>query len=118
VAATPGCTGVWPENNLEARSYLFDPSKCHGHDMTITVDGVTTLLGPNYLAGPVTTPPLLDTIVPGVFGMHMFIVGAFIHPLRPGRHTITIAGTIDGPYVQTTLGGSVSFVIPYTVVVA
>ena len=84
VAGTPGCTGVWPENNLEARSYLFDPSKCHGHDLSITVDGVTTLLGPNYLAGPVTTPPLLDTSVPGVFGTHMFFV-ARVHSSASAR---------------------------------
>jgi hypothetical protein len=109
----PGCVGIWPDNNTEARSYYFDPTKNDAHDMTITVDNVTTTLGPDYVAGPVTTPPLLDGTPPGT---HMIILAAFVRPLSPGTHTVTIAGAVDGPYLAVSGVSAFTFKISFTVI--
>lgn len=113
VVDAPGCVGIWPDNNAEARSYFFDPSKNDAHDMTITVDNVTTALGPDYVAGPVTTPPLLDGTPPGT---HMINLAAFVSPLSPGTHTVTIAGVVDGPYLTISGASGFTFTASYTVV--
>jgi hypothetical protein len=105
-----GCVGIWPDNNAEARSYYFDPLKNDAHDMTITVDNTTTTLGPDYVAGPVTAP-----LVDGS-GTHMIILAAFLHPLSPGTHRVTIGGVVDGPYLTASAVSGFTFAISFTVV--
>jgi hypothetical protein len=78
--------------------------------MTITVDNTTTTLGPDYVAGPVTAP-----LVDGS-GTHMIILAAFLHPLSPGTHTVTIGGVVDGPYLTASAVPGFTFAISFTVV--
>ena len=73
------------------RSYFFDPSQVGGRDFAITIDGHPTPIGPSYLAGPITTAPLQDG-----GGTHIITLGAFVHPLAPGSHTIAISGGVFG----------------------
>jgi hypothetical protein len=58
----------------------------------VQVDGNTTTLDDSYVRG-VTTPPLLDGTPPGT---HYIISAAFLTPLAPGEHTVSIGGIIDG----------------------
>ena len=58
----------------------------------VEVDGHTTVLSDDYIAGT-TTAPLLDG-PPG--GTHYIVSAAFLTPLTPGKHTVSIGGVIDG----------------------
>jgi hypothetical protein len=96
---SPPVLGTFPTDNAQAQQYLFDPAQLGGQDFQVVVDGVTTTLGPNYVAGPVTTPPLPDG-----GGTHAITLGAFLTPLTPGTHTVTISGGIFGALVSADLG--------------
>ena len=96
---SPPVLGTFPTTPAQARHYLFDPSLYGGHDFVATIDGVATRLGPAYLAGPVTTPPLLDG-----GGTHIITLAAFIGPLPPGTHTVTISGEVSGTSLEPTYG--------------
>jgi hypothetical protein len=58
-----------------------------------------TDLGPEYVAGPVTTTPLLDG-----GGTHYSTIGAFLNPLTPGTHTVRIQGGVFGDEILATYG--------------
>jgi hypothetical protein len=58
----------------------------------VQVDGETTVLDDGFICG-VTTAPLLDG-TPG--GTHYIVCAAFLTPLAPGEHTVSIGGIIDG----------------------
>jgi hypothetical protein len=70
-----------------------------GKDFAVIIDGVSTPLGPSYVAGPVTTPPLLDG-----GGTHMITIGAFLNPMTPGHHTVRITGGYYGQGITDTYG--------------
>ena len=65
------------------------------------VDRESTPLGPSYVAGPVTTPPLLDG-----GGTHYTTIGVFLTPLTPGTHKVEIKGTLAGAAVLAITGGT------------
>ncbi len=58
----------------------------------VQVDGVTTVLGSEYIVGT-KTPPLLDG-TPG--GTNYITSAVFLTPLGPGTHTVGIGGIISG----------------------
>jgi hypothetical protein len=108
---SPPVFGTFPTTARAARSYMFDASQIGTHDTRVVVDGTRTDLGPDYLAGPVTTPPLLDG-----GGTHILTVGAFVTPLSPGHHVVQIGGEISGALVGATIGACfVDFSFTYTV---
>ena len=78
---------------------LFDSAQIGAQALEITVDGQTTPIGSAYLAGPVTTAPLLDG-----GGTDFIEPGAFLHPLTPGTHTVFISGGLFGDLVTAALG--------------
>ena len=94
---SPPIVGVWPTTHQDAISYFFDPSQVGGKDFAITIDGQRTAIGSAYLSGPVTTPPLLDG-----GGTHFITLGAFVPPLKPGSHTISISGGVFGQDISVT----------------
>jgi len=94
---SPPVLGVFPRSQAGAKRYFFDPSQLGGRGYEIIVDGVSTPIGPRYVAGPVKTPPLLDG-----GGTHMITLGAFLRPLPPGTHTITIRGGLYGDLLPPT----------------
>lgn len=93
---SPPVLGTFPTTRSQAGPYFFDPSQVGGRDFVITVDGVATPLGASYLAGPVTTAPLLDG-----GGSHMITLGAFLGPMSPGTHTVSISGGLFGALIQS-----------------
>jgi hypothetical protein len=77
----------YPASREDAIPYFFGKAQYGGRGWEISVDGNRTPIGSGYLAGPVTTPPLPDG-----GGPHMITLGAFLHPLGPGTHTVTVNG--------------------------
>jgi hypothetical protein len=105
--------GPYPESPAEAVPYVFDRDHYGASGWEITVDGQSTPIGAEYLAGPVTTPELPDG-----GGTHMITLGAFLHPLTPGTHTVTVSGGLFGNAIRQLLG--LAFIVDeftYTVIV-
>jgi hypothetical protein len=96
---SPPVLGEFPTDQRQAIPYFFGPKQYGGEDFYVAVDGRTTPLGPEFLAGPVQTPPLNDG-----GGTHLIELGAFLTPLSLGLHTIIIHGEIDGAGVLSTYG--------------
>ncbi|GAA3639416.1 hypothetical protein [Microlunatus ginsengisoli] len=96
---SPPVLGTLPRSQAEAASYFFDPAQLGAKGYRIDVDGVATPIGPRYVAGPVRTPPLLDG-----GGRHMITLGAFVGPLPPGKHTVTIDGGLYGDLLFPAYG--------------
>lgn len=96
---SPPVLGTWPMTAAQAKPYFFDASQIGGHDFAITVDGVTTPIGPSYLAWPSTTPPLPDG-----GGTHIITLGVFLGPMSPGNHSVTITGEVSGALVEPAYG--------------
>jgi hypothetical protein len=94
----PPVLGKFPTDHQRAIPYFFGPQQYGGEDFYVAVDGRTTHLGPEFLAGPVQTPPLNDG------GTHLIELGVFLTPLSLGLHTIIIHGEIDGAGVLSTYG--------------
>lgn len=92
---SPPVFGTFPTTAAQARKYFFDPAQIGGQGFQIVVDGVATPLDASYLAGPVTSAPLLDG-----GGTHTITIGAFLRALRPGVHTVTISGGLFGALVD------------------
>jgi len=110
---SPPIIGTWPTTHEQAVAYFFDPAQVGAKGLEITVDGRTSPLGAAYLAGPVTTAPLPDG-----GGTHILTVGAFLSPLSPGQHTVSISGGAFGAEIFPATG--LAFVdedISYTVTV-
>jgi hypothetical protein len=79
----------------------------------IIVDGKRKPIGRGYLAGPVTTPPLPDG-----GGTPMITLGAFLHPLRPEPHTVTVNGGFFGDALRDTYAfGFFVYEFTYTIIV-
>ena len=96
---SPPVLGKFPTDHQQAIPYFFGPQQYGGEDFYVAVDGRTTRLGPEFLAGPVQTPPLSDG-----GGTHLIELGVFLTPLSLGLHTIIIHGEIDGAGVLSTYG--------------
>jgi len=96
---SPPVLGTWPANHQEAIGYFFGASQIGARGFEITIDGQSASIGSAYLAGPVGTPPLLDG-----GGTHILTLGAFLHPLTPGTHTVSIAGGVFGEQLLSTFG--------------
>ena len=110
---SPPIVGTFPTTNDGAKRYIFDPLQAGGKDFAVIIDGVSTPLGPAYVAGPVTTPPLLDG-----GGTHMITIGAFLNPMTPGQHTVRITGGYYGQGIRDTYGvGFIALDFTYRVTV-
>ena len=79
---TPPIYGPYPVNNEEARDLFFAPTK-YGGTYSVTVDGKETVLGPDYVVGPVDMKPL-----PNRSGTHIIVLGAFVAPMAVGDHEV------------------------------
>ena len=87
--------------------FYFSPSALGAEYIRIEVDGKVTSLEPRYAVGA-ETPELPDT------GNKYTVAAAFLTPLAPGSHTVTISVRMTG----NALGGGVfEFSLPYTVIV-
>ena len=109
---SPPVVGTFPTSHQRALHYFFDRKQLGGQHYAITVDGHTTPIGRDYLAGPVTTPPLLDG-----GGRHYVVLAAFLAPLHEGRHTIRISGELSGKLVIDLNGEPFKTDITYTIIV-
>jgi hypothetical protein len=96
---SPPVVGVFPSNPVQAKSYAFGPSELGSRGMSIRIDSHPVNLGPAYVVGPVTTPPLLDG-----GGTHFLTIGAFLAPMTPGTHVIRIRGGYFGRGIKATYG--------------
>ena len=94
---SPPVAGAFPTTNSQAEHYFFDSSQLGGRDYEVLVDGRSTPLGSDHLAGPVTTPPLPDG-----GGTHIITLGVFLSPMPPGTHTVTIRGGLFGDAIAAT----------------
>ena len=106
----PPVLGVFPTSAADAPFYFFDQSQVGAQDFEIVVDGTSTPIGPSFLAGPVP--------IAGFEGTNVITLGAFVHPLSAGNHTVEIHGGAFGDLIAATYG--LSFLvehITYTVVV-
>lgn len=72
----------FPTTLDEARFVIFDPSQ-YDFSGTITVDGQTTVLGPDYLVGPISFTQAGSSF-------QQYQHGTFLTPLAPGLHSIKI----------------------------
>jgi hypothetical protein len=110
---SPPFPAPYPRNHAEAIPYIFGDTQYGARGWEISVDGKRTPIGSRYLAGPVTTSPLPDG-----GGTHMITLGAFLHPLRPGTHTVTVNGGYFGDALRDTYGfGFFVYEFTYTVIV-
>jgi hypothetical protein len=110
---SPPIVGTFPTTAQAAADYIFSHDQNGVGNLQIVVDGHATALGAAYAAGPVQTPPLPDG-----GGSHYIAVGAFLTPLSPGVHTVTISGEISGLAFQQTYGlAFVQFSSTYTITV-
>jgi hypothetical protein len=113
---SPPFPAPYPSNHRDAIPYLFD-QRFYGASFQVTIDGQTTSVGSEYVAGPVKTAPLPDTTPPDfVPGTHMITLGAFVRPLTPGTHTVSISGGVFGDAEKPTYGVAyLTEAITYTV---
>jgi hypothetical protein len=110
---SPPVLGTFPTDPAMVANYVFAQDQVGLKNLQITVDGRATPIGSLYAAGPVQTPPLLDG-----GGDHIITVGAFVTPLRPGTHTVSVDGEFSGALYQQAYGlNFVQFHLTYTVTV-
>ena len=91
------------------QDYYFNPEKLGAEYLNIAVDGKVTSLGPEYAVGVET---------PGLRPYKYTTVAAFVSPLSPGTHTVTISGRLTGKLLENAFpDGILEYKITYTVVV-
>jgi hypothetical protein len=96
---SPPVIPVFPAQHSLAGNYVFDPLQVGGRDFEVIVDGSSTKIGPEYVAGPITSAtPLPDTAT------HLIQLGVFLTPMSVGTHVVTIKGQIAGAGVFPTIG--------------
>jgi hypothetical protein len=95
---SPPVLGTFPTSHEDAIPYVFGHDT-YGASFQIIIDGRIMPIGSEYVAGPVTTAPLPDG-----GGTHMITLGAFVRPLTPGDHTVSITGGVFGDGLLTTYG--------------
>jgi hypothetical protein len=104
--------GDWPAGKDGVADYFFGRSELGAHDLEIEVDGeVFSLDNPGYVGGPVPTPSSPDG------SEHFIQTGAFVSPLSPGTHSLTIRGVLDGDAMVEAIGGPFATEIHYTITV-
>ena len=96
----PPVLGVFPTTAAQAQPYFFDQAQYGARDFEVVVDGASTPIGADYLAGPVA--------VAGEAGRHIVTLGAFLQPMSVGTHEVRIRGGVFGDLVDDTYG--ISFV--------
>lgn len=98
---SPPVVGLYPSHKSQVPDYIFGPLGYGARDYNIIVDGHKTPVGPEFLAGPVDTPPLLNG-----GGTHSIQLGVFLTPMSVGTHMVTITGEVasDAFYRATNLG--------------
>jgi hypothetical protein len=89
---SPPIVGTFPESASQAGNYFFSLSQVGARNFEIIIDGKTTPIGPDYVAGPVLSPKPL----PDGGGRHLIELGAFLTPMSVGTHTVTIKGRLVG----------------------
>ncbi len=105
----PPIEGEFPTTPAEARAHFFDPDQLGGQ-FQIVVDGSSTAVGRQFVAGPVTAP------LESLGGSRITTVGVFLTPLRPGTHSVVIRGSLTGSGVEEHFGAEcVTFEFTYTV---
>jgi len=110
---SPPILGTFPTTPQAAADYVFSHDQVGLGHLQIVVDGHATSIGAAYTAGPVQTPPLLDG-----GGSHIITVGAFLTPMSPGAHTVSISGEFSGVAFQQATGLAFEqFAFTYTVTV-
>jgi hypothetical protein len=109
---SPPVVGDYPARSQDAADYIFGPDEVGGHDVFVKVDGKVTEIGPDYVAGPVTVPNLLDG-----GGSQEIQVGAFLTPLTKGTHTVTVGAIFDGAAFLDAYGVAFDIEYTYTVIV-
>jgi hypothetical protein len=109
---SPPILGTFPTNRADAVNYFFAHDQLGTANLTLNVDGKSTVVGNSYLVGPITTPPLLDG-----GGTHLIVVGAFLTPMAPGTHTVEISGDFAGALYVSFVGHPLHFDLTYTVTV-
>uniref|UniRef100_Q021H0 Uncharacterized protein n=1 Tax=Solibacter usitatus (strain Ellin6076) TaxID=234267 RepID=Q021H0_SOLUE len=96
---SPPVVGTFPSQSKDAADYVFGTNDYWARGYTIIVDGDTTAVGPEFLAGPVVTPPLSDG-----GGTHIIQLGVFLTPMTAGTHLVTIQGEIASNSVLLATG--------------
>ncbi len=81
--------GVFPTTPTEARRYIRKENQMGAHDVRVVIDGRHTRLGLDYVAGP----------VPSTSTNNIVTIGAFLAPLPPGTHTVTVTGGFFGDLI-------------------
>lgn len=107
---SPPVEGNFPADASEAVGYVFGQQQIGTSAIEIIVDGQSTSIGPNYVAGPVLTASLLDG-----GGRHFISLGAFLSPLAVGTHTVTMKATESGDAIVASGLDFVSAVFTYTI---
>ena len=110
---SPPVIGSFPDvSNWKATlAYVYSNGEFGLQHVNITVDGVTTTLGRDYLAA-VKVPSLGDGS-----GHQYMTVAAFISPLKPGTHTISYTFSAAGQALASCCNGSFAGSASYTVIV-
>jgi hypothetical protein len=83
--------GVFPADKRQAPGYCFDSQQVGFRDLEVIVDGKSTSIGPEYVAGPSRPQTLLDGTM-----FRSIQIGVFLTPMSVGTHTVTIRGQAAG----------------------
>lgn len=91
------------------QDHYVNQEKLGAEYLNIVVDGKRTTLDPEYAVGVET---------PGLRPYKYTTVAAFVSPLSPGTHTVTIEGRLTGKLLENAFpDGVLEYVINYTVIV-
>jgi hypothetical protein len=110
---SPPVVGLYPSHKSQVPDYIFGPLGYGARDYNIIVDGHKTPVGPEFLAGPVETPPLLNG-----GGTHSIQLGVFLTPMSVGIHLVTITGEVaSDAFYRANNFGCVAQLYTYVVAV-
>jgi hypothetical protein len=89
----PSFGTIFPTTARAALDFFFNPDQMGAQNCVITVDCRSSAVGPEFLAGPVTTQPLPDG-----GGTHIIFLAVFLTPMSVGLHTVSISGQFEGVF--------------------
>ena len=92
--------GPYPTTRSDAATFFFGPEHLGGYDFKIFVDGRREDVSARYVSTPVVTPTLHNGAT------HIITLAAFLTPLTPGSHTVTITGGVSGQAIRDVEGVS------------